>query len=413
MLYRIRFYIEFIYSSIEVQAFHGFFLGNELRIARPWFIFEEHYTKQMAALFDFGISQEDPYSEHRLLEVTSGDRILTIASGGEVPLTLLCLTEDIQVTAVDFSPTQIRLCRLKLAAALAIPFPENGRFLGFTTMERSERLRWYDTTVCPALSEDDRAFWELHRKELARGIIRSGRFERYIGYVRVLADCLIGRRNLQLLTACTSIDEQKHVFAERIASRASLKALFRIAFHPALYKKRGLDEQALIHADQTTGERFYGKFEAFCTNSPASGNYFLQFFLLGGCITEEAYPDYLKPENRVRLTENLQRFELKVTSFQAEINSIDKGFYQKIHLSNLGDWCSTEEFKALMEQLNQKADLGTQMCSRHLQKNQFQSDGGFGWRLDQELSTQAEQLDRFPFYGIQALRFESRVQTNE
>lgn len=372
-----------------------------------------HNPMRMAVLVDFGISQEDPYSEQRLLEIKPGDRILTIASGGEVPLTLLSLIEGIRVTAVDLSPAQIRLCRLKIAAATELPFPDNGRFLGYATMDKTARLRCYDSVVRPILSESDRAFWDAHRKELAKGIVLSGRFEQYIGYLRILAGCLIGRRNLRRLTACTSIEEQKQVFDRKIATRASLKALFKIAFHPALYKKRGLDEQALIHADQTTGQRFYGKFEAFCTNNPASGNYFLQFFLLGGCVTDEAYPDYLKPVNKERLLGNLKNLELKVASFREEMASKEKGFYGKIHLSNLGDWSDTKEFETLMEELNRKSEPGTLMCYRHLQKNQFKTYGAYGWQVDQALSAQAERQDRFPFYGILALRFEPKTQTSE
>jgi S-adenosylmethionine-diacylglycerol 3-amino-3-carboxypropyl transferase len=371
----------------------------------------------MAVLFDFGLSQEDPLSERRVLDLTPGDRILSVASGGEVPLTLMSLIESLQVTAVDISKAQIRLCRLKITAATQLPFPQNGQFLGFAPMVHQERLRLYDECIRPNLDEQDGGFWDMHRKEISKGIINAGRFEGYIANLRMFTHVLIGKRNLQRLTECSTMEEQKLIFSQKIATRKSLQALFKIAFHPAVYKKRGLDEQALIHADQSTGKRFYSKFEFFCTFNPASENYFLQYFLLGGCITLNAYPEYLKPENKVRLINNLMQLELKTLSFREALLEKERGYFNKIHLSNLGDWSTPKEFSDLRHALNLKCTDGTRICSRHLQKNQFTVNGAEGFYIDKVESLQAESRDRFPFYGILSILFNpvvvSQPQTNE
>jgi S-adenosylmethionine:diacylglycerol 3-amino-3-carboxypropyl transferase len=57
----------------------------------------------MAVLFDFGISQEDASTEQFVLGVNPADRILSVASGGEVPLSLLSLNDNITICAVDLS----------------------------------------------------------------------------------------------------------------------------------------------------------------------------------------------------------------------------------------------------------------------------------------------------------------------
>lgn len=61
----------------------------------------------MAILFDFGISQEDPLTEQLVLDVKPTDQILSVASGGEVPLSLLSLNENITISAVDISEDSI------------------------------------------------------------------------------------------------------------------------------------------------------------------------------------------------------------------------------------------------------------------------------------------------------------------
>ena len=65
--------------------------------------------------------------------------------------------------------------------------------------------------------------------------------------------------------------------------------IFAIAFHPSVYKKRGLQEQALLHADGDTGLRFFQKFGGFCAATPARQNYFLQYFLTGKCLFPRTY----------------------------------------------------------------------------------------------------------------------------
>jgi S-adenosylmethionine:diacylglycerol 3-amino-3-carboxypropyl transferase len=56
-------------------------------------------------IYDFGVSQDDPQSELKTLELTQGDRVLCIASAGEVPLELLANSDQsITIDAVDIAP---------------------------------------------------------------------------------------------------------------------------------------------------------------------------------------------------------------------------------------------------------------------------------------------------------------------
>lgn len=359
----------------------------------------------MAPLFNFGISQEDPYTEQRVLEIKPGDRILSLVNGGEVPLTLISLTENIKVTAVDASEAQIRLCRLKIAAATRLDYPENGGFLGYAPMNETSRFQWFDTRLRWDLTLDDRLYWDNHLKEIRKGIINAGRFEHYIAKYRNVSQSFIGKKNLQRLLECSSTDEQKVIFNQKIAKRKRIQALFKFAFHPLLYRQCGLDERALLHADKMTGERLFDKFKEFCTYNPASRNYFLHYFLFGGCININAFPDYLKPENKSCLLGNLGNLELKKLSFQEALLEKEKGYFNKIHLSNLGDFSTAEQFSDLQRTLINKCQAGTRICFRHLQKNYFNVQGADGFYIDRSASIQAEYRDRFPFYNILSILF--------
>jgi S-adenosylmethionine:diacylglycerol 3-amino-3-carboxypropyl transferase len=354
----------------------------------------------MSALFDFGISQEDPLSEQRALDIKSYDRLLMIASGGEVPLSLLSLNENIQIKAVDISENQIKLCRLKLHTALQLDFPINGCFLGYAKLDMVKRKELYREKIRPVLSKEDIAFWDQNVSFIENGIINAGRFEQYIRKMRFVVNLFIGRKNLLQLIESSSLEEQKKIFAEKIASRKSLQLLFKIAFHPAIYKKRGLQEQALIHAGKTTGEQFYSKFQNFCTSGLASNNYFLQYFLTENCSKSESFPEYLQPQNKNRLLNNLNNLELKIISLQDELSVKEKGFFNKVHLSNIGDWLTEEQFFTLLELLKLKCETGTKLCVRYLQKNHFLNSKTQEFVIDKELSSSIEKSDRFPFYTI-------------
>jgi S-adenosylmethionine:diacylglycerol 3-amino-3-carboxypropyl transferase len=354
----------------------------------------------MAVLFDFGISQEDALSEQLILDVKPNDRILSVASGGEVPLSLLSLNENIRICAVDLSENQIKLCRFKLISAIYLDFPLNGQFLGYANLAGKIRSKFYRKYIRPHLTESDTSFWDQNLQQIENGVVNAGRFEQYISKMRFIIAPFIGRKNLLQLINSKKADEQKMVFNDKIATRKSLQLLFKVAFHPAIYKKRGLQEQALIHAGKSTGERFYSKFEDFCTATPAAENYFLQYFLTGNCINPKSFPAYLQAANKQRLINNLNHLELKTGSFQDALNEKEKGHFNKIHISNLGDWLIEEDFAQVWELIKTKCNPGTHVCYRYLQKNHFQNIAKLDFDIDEELSALAQHTDRFPFYEI-------------
>jgi S-adenosylmethionine:diacylglycerol 3-amino-3-carboxypropyl transferase len=350
----------------------------------------------MKFLFDFGLSQEDPRTEQKILDPRQGDQILSVASGGEVPLGLSGLNENIRITAVDISLPQIMLCKLKLITALHVDFPHNARFLGYTGLSKVKRLEIFNSYIRPNLSRVEETFWDEHLAYIMDGVINAGRFEQYIRKMRMVAGMVLGRKNLESLIQCKSLAEQNDLFNKKIAPRNILKILFKIAFHPKIYKNRGLHEQALIHAGEDTGQRFFRWFRDFCSNTDASENYFLQYFLRGTCSTENSFPDYLQPSNRSRLEGNKNNIEFRHVSFEEAIQESKKPGYNKIHLSNLGDWMDAVEFNKTMDLIKHACGSGTRICYRFLQKDHMAGGGFGGYKVDREAISG---IDRFPFYS--------------
>lgn len=357
----------------------------------------------MRHLYDFGISQEDPLTEFHMLEIRKIDHVLCVASASEVPLSLLCLQPGAKITAVDISFGQLALYRLKLQAAIALPYPLNGRFLGYAPLESHTRHQIYFERIHPSLTKKDQDFWLQHLKAIEKGVINSGRFEEYIKGLRKILFIIIGKKNLLQLLACSETSEQQSIFDKQIAGRKAVKYLFRIAFHPAIYKNRGLSSQGLIHAHANTGDLFFNKFRNFCTATPAKRNYFLQYFLLGECTSAEAFPEYLQEQSRRILIANRHNLIFRQATLQDELAAHPAGTFNKIHLSNIGDWMSKQEFYFFVDLLRKTCTDKIKLCYRFLQKNHFEHSC-LGNEWFDITPVNIEMTDRFPFYNVLSIQ---------
>src|SRR5687768_6405032 len=134
----------------------------------------------MKHIYDFGVSQEDFKTEQAVLDIKQGDRILCVASGGELPLNLLCVHDNVSITVVDISVRQIYLSRLKMKAATDMEYPTNGYFLGYGKMRNEQRKHLYHTVVKSFLERDERDFWDENQEAIEEGVINAGRFELYM-----------------------------------------------------------------------------------------------------------------------------------------------------------------------------------------------------------------------------------------
>lgn len=358
----------------------------------------------MKPIFDFGISQEDASSEETMLQLEQGDKLLCIASGGEVPLNLLCLDKNIKIDAIDISASQLALCRLKLLTALHITAPANAAFLGYSPMKKEERNNIFHSVLLPLLNEEDKEFWLNNIRGIERGVINYGRFELFVKKFRNITGFLIGKKNIRELLTFSSSLQQQYFFDDHIAPRSGVKYLFKIAFHPAVYKKRGLDEQGLIHATINKGDEYFKKFREFCTATKANENYFLHYFLTGNC-TREALPDFLNPVCKTNLEKNTGNITFLKTTATEAIRLAEAGYYNKIHLSNIGDWMTIPDFKTLIELVKTRIAPGGKVSYRYLQINHFENNSLQNLEVNLSYPSTLDLKDRFPFYSLIQLTF--------
>lgn len=112
---------------------------------------------------------EDDRLDAELLAVEPGGRVLVVAAAGDAALALAAAGAD--VTAVDSNDEQLRLVRLKLAAARVLPPEVLHRW--FEVGRDPDAVRVYRETVRPALaarSPDDAVYWDTRIGVVATGL---------------------------------------------------------------------------------------------------------------------------------------------------------------------------------------------------------------------------------------------------
>ncbi|MBD3615597.1 MAG: DUF3419 family protein [Gracilimonas sp.] len=358
-------------------------------------------------IYDFGVSQDDPNTELEALDLSENDRVLCIASAGEVPLELLVNSHSsVVIDAVDIAPSQIYLSQLKLKAAQHLPSLTAAKFLGYMSAEEAERAAWFKQ-IDPELTNSERDFWKAHPEILKLGPVHLGKYETYIRRFSPLGRLLLGgRKKLLVLFETTSIKDQKAYFDE-VLRAGLLKNLFNLMFHPKLYKQKGISEQGLIHwQDDKLGLKFYQQFRDFCTKTPVRHNWMLQFVFFNQVLFEESLPSYLRPEGKTRLPEAAERLRFKEESVTESVNRSEPGYYNKFALSNVSDWLSKEDFTDLLIRIAGKSGSDAKGLIRYIHSARV-TDLNLPERLgfDAAEGQMLLQKDRFPFYQLIPFHF--------
>lgn len=353
----------------------------------------------MKALFNFGLSQEDERTEAAALELGAPDGVLSIASAGDMPLSLLALGAG-RVTAVDVDPGQLHLAWLKVASVAALDREAAIRFLGFMPASSAERDRSF-AAVARELPEASRRFWDDHRAVVRGGAIWAGRYERFVRRVVRTVRPALGRR-IEGLFDCSDLPEQEAYFGREL-DRPWLRLIFRVVFHPKVFARRGMDPQSLRHRsrDQSIADQYFDQFRWFCTNSPARLNPHLQVHLLGRVLSTDAVPAYLEREGFQRAREALGRLQLLRGDLVEHLEACERGTYDKVHLSNVPDWLPRPAFEQIMRLLADRLEPRARLVWRSLHTD-YPLPDELRDRVELELALGRElrRRDRFPFYDI-------------
>ena len=109
------------------------------------------------------------------LDIHENDNILSIASAGENAISMLIKNPN-KVFAIDLSENQIACTELKIVAYKYLDYQECMEFIGVFDCE--DRIKIYQK-IADKLSKHTRTYLESNLEMLEKGIIHTGKFEKY------------------------------------------------------------------------------------------------------------------------------------------------------------------------------------------------------------------------------------------
>jgi S-adenosylmethionine-diacylglycerol 3-amino-3-carboxypropyl transferase len=300
---------------------------------------------------------EDPDTVRAALRITPDDDVLVITSGGCNVLALL-LDQPRSITAVDINPAQSFLLELKLGAVQSLCHPDLLAFVGATpSADRRELYR----RVRGHLSAGAQQYWDRRPDAVRRGIIHSGRFERYLNIFRRLVLPLVHSQDrVEQALRPKSLAEQR-LFYDGVWDSLRWRALFRIYFGRWLLSRFGRHAGAFRHAAlRDVSAHYLKRARHALTEVPVADNYFLQYMAAGEYKT--ALPAYLDP----RHTEALRSLAPRLRTVTADLgNFLERapaGAFSKFYFSDIFEFFSRERYEAALAHVVRVARPGARLC---------------------------------------------------
>jgi S-adenosylmethionine-diacylglycerol 3-amino-3-carboxypropyl transferase len=290
----------------------------------------------------------------RGLDARHGARHLSIASAGDNALMLLTTDPEI-VVAVDINAPQLHLCELKCAAMRALGHAD---FLAFVGFQPSESRRAVFEKIAPDLSEPARAFWVQHLVLIEKGVIFSGKFERYFQlFARWVLPLIHSQKTVFQLLAPKSAAEQ-HDFYHSKWNTWRWRLLFKIFFSKWVMGRAGRDPAFLAQVKIPVGEFIFQKAERHLCSTAAQHNHILRFNLTGHF--GDTLPDYAQPENFEKIKARLDRLHLHLGMAESAVERF--GRFDCFNLSNIFEYMDEAVFRVVGAQLLAGANPGARFA---------------------------------------------------
>lgn len=299
-------------------------------------------SKNLEEQVDFGIVRyancwEDADLLLDALKPKKGDRILSIASGGDNSFSLLCNDPEV-VVAADISLSQLHLIELKSCAIKLLERNEIISFLGFTPGEN--RLGVFNKLKVH-LSPAARSFWEGKLPDIKSGVIYSGKFEKYFQlFVRRILPLVHSQKTINDLLAEKTAEEQVY-FYKHNWNTGRWRILFKIFFSKILMGKLGRDKAFLSEVKVKVGPHIFNRAAQELQSVHAQQNGFLRYALTAGF--GDWLPHYLRKENFFLVKMNIHKLQLHHAPLDELLLTQKK--FDCMNLSNIFEYMNPRAFK--------------------------------------------------------------------
>lgn len=333
---------------------------------------------------------EDWRTELAALQLDEGNRVLCVTGSGDRPLDLLAAA-PVDVVAIDCSPAQNALLRLKAAAIRTLPFHEYVRFIGL----RDADAAWREEVagrLGPSLAPSDRAFWQAHRRHVRRGVIYSGRFERHMRRIARLAR-LLRPRAIHTLFGFDDIEAQRRFLRERW-DRGFWRLTYHLLLSPVVSRMAFGDPAYYAHVAVPVGATIYERMTRVLERHLARDS-FMVSLALRGILSDHDLPPYLTAGGCEQISARLDRLAIVDADLVTYLEEAAPAAFTRFSLSDVPSYLDTGGFRRLLCGVLRAAAPGARVVIRQfLTRYDVPADLDGAFKRETELEARLRADDR-------------------
>ncbi|ARO13422.1 S-adenosylmethionine-diacylglycerol 3-amino-3-carboxypropyl transferase [Ketogulonicigenium robustum] len=345
---------------------------------------------------NFTSANEDSRSELAAIGTQRGT-IVTLTGSGARALDLLLGAAD-QVLALDMNPAQNALLGLKMAAFDVLDHDALLAFLGVTASD--DRAATYQA-LRPALTPDDRAFWDARQKILARGVIYAGLWEKVLRFGARATRLWRGQARIDALFAAPDVDVQAALWRQYFDDRAWRLAIRALGQRWVWTRLVGEPGGAFLPPPRVVEARLAGAFTGAAGRFLWRESDFASLILRGTIAPPAALPLHLLPENHDGIRAGLARIR-RIDGGLLDLPRLGVQGVTGFSLSDFGSYCDAATYAQVWQAVLQVAAPDARFCERIFMNDLQLPDPRIV--LDRALSDRLTAQDRAIIYTLRAGR---------
>ncbi|CAH1782400.1 unnamed protein product [Owenia fusiformis] len=240
-----------------------------------------------------------------MMNINSGDRILTVAASGAHAISKL-LADPEEVVALDISASQLRMSKLQAVGMKLLSREEFCTFIGINRelTPSKERMQIYED-IRSALDADSIEFWDRSKNLIKDGILYCGEFENaFINSFNAFYPTEQDKATIrQFLELGDDMETQRRVY-KGLRETSQWRAVFRNLLNFECFSIM----RNVLEDDQEFDTLLLNTFNHVCNNVPNNRSHMLESYMTGD-LTICQLPAYLREGNFELIKDRLDRIK--------------------------------------------------------------------------------------------------------
>ncbi|MCS6955017.1 MAG: BtaA family protein [Candidatus Calescibacterium sp.] len=292
---------------------------------------------------------EDTQILLKALNIKNDGKYLSILSAGDNTFSIL-LHKPSSVVGIDLNPTQIALTELKKNCIQKLEYEETIEFLGIKSSQK--RILIFNK-IKDFLSNESREFFTNNTHLIEKGIIHTGKFEKYFHFFR--------KYILKLFLNPNKIDNfmnnkqmREEFFYKKVQSPLG-KMLFKVFFSNQIMGLLGRNRKFFKYASQNLAKEILNRIEAGLIFVETSNNPYLEYILKGNFVKN--LPHYLQETNFYKLkqilNEHPEKLQIHKSTLMETLNNKNNIKFDGFNLSDVFEYMDKQEYTEHLQKIKQ------------------------------------------------------------